>query len=101
MNWLSGLWRKALFSEMNPVIALGATKSLGSDDLPALPPVLEPKTMVFDEARIDWSSGPALLKSLILAGKSAYFPPLGFYLAHALLNLSGPILVNVFVTRLE
>lgn len=101
MAWFTRLWRKAFFSEMNPLIALGARQSLEAKDLPALPSELDPRGMMFDETKVNWTSGPALLKSIMSVSKRAWLFPLAYYLANAGLNLCGPVLVNVFVKRLE
>src|SRR5665213_2622152 len=101
MAWFRRLWHKAFFSEMNPIITLGAQRSLQPADLLALPANLDPRTTVFMESKIDWSSGPALLKSLMRVSRRDWILPLGFYMANAAMNLSSPILVNHFVKRMQ
>jgi len=101
MAWFRRLWQKALFSEMNPVIQLGEKQCLQAEDLPSLPLSLDPRTEVFVESDLDWSSGPALLKSLMRAHWQGWARPLMYYVANALLILTGPVLVNHFVKRLE
>ena len=86
---------------MNPIIALGHTRSLEAADLPPLPARLEPVAKSLDESKIDWSSGPALLKSLLRLNKRGWLLSLVYYGGFALFSLCGPVLVNIFVTRLE
>ncbi len=101
MFWLRRLWRKAFFSDLNPLIAFGARQSLQAEDLPVLPPELEPTFAPFDETKINWRSGPALLKSLLRVSFRGWAFTMFFYLGNALLSLTGPLLVNGFVKRLE
>jgi len=101
MAWFRRLWHEALFSEMNPIIELGSKQSLQPNDLPVLPQNLEPTTPVFDENKIDWSSGPKLLRSLMTNQKRQWLSGMAFYMANAALNLTGPVLVNLFIKRLE
>jgi ABC-type multidrug transport system fused ATPase/permease subunit len=101
MRFLRQFWRRAFFSEMNPIIERGSRHNLNAADLPDLPAKLDPRAHTIDEADLDWTSGPALLKSLLSVAKRGWMLPLGFYLANAALNLSGPVLVNLFVKRLD
>ncbi len=101
MAFLLRFWRKAFFSEINPVIELGAKRNLQAEDLPALPPELDPINETIPEAAIDWSSGPALMNSLLRASLKFMAWPMLFYMGNAALNLCGPVLVNRFVTRLQ
>lgn len=94
-------WRKAFFSEINPLIELGAKRNLQAEDLPALPRELDPAFETIPETAIDWSSGPALMRTLLRASLKFMALPMVFYVGNALLNLSGPVLVNLFVKRLQ
>jgi ABC-type multidrug transport system fused ATPase/permease subunit len=101
MAFFARFWRKAFFSEINPVIELGARRNLQAEDLPALPAELDPVNAAIPEGAIDWSSGPALMRTLLRASLKVMALPMVFYAGNALLNLTGPVLVNHFVKRLE
>lgn len=101
MSFLLRLWRKAFFSEITPLIELGSRRNLQAGDMPELPSQLDPANEVIDERQIDWSSGPALLRSLLRATWKFLTIPLVFYLGNALLTLAGPVLVNGFIKRLQ
>jgi ABC-type multidrug transport system fused ATPase/permease subunit len=95
------LWSKIFFSEMNAVLALGERQSLSESDLPALPEILNPRASVVDEAGVQWTSPTRLLPTLMWASRRLWYWPTFFYAINAALNLSGPVLVNHFVRRLQ
>ncbi len=90
-----------IFASVTPLIRLGAKRGLQPEDFPELPSHLDPRTETIDERRIDWSSGRRLLLSHLRATLKYWLPPLGFYLLFAVMNLSGPVLVNLFLTRIS
>lgn len=101
MAYLLRFWRKAFFSDINPVIELGAKRNLQVEDLPPLPAELDPVNETIPEKSIDWSSGPALMRTILRASLKIMALPMIFYMGNALLNLTGPVLVNLFVKRLQ
>ena len=101
MSFFVSLWRKAFFSEMNPVIARGSSRCLEAEDLPALPPHFDPTRNPIAEERIRWSSGIDILRSLLLVAKRGWLRSMAFYFGFAFFNLCGPVLVNAFVRRIE
>lgn len=94
------LSEKILFSDFSALVQLGSTRPLQPGDLPELPAHLDPRTVVLDESIIDWSSGMKMLRTLQRACRKIWMPQLGFYFLFALMNLLGPVLVNLFVTRI-
>lgn len=101
MAFFARIWRKAFFSEMNSVLEQGAKRGLQAADLPELPADLDPINHAIRESDIDWSSGKRLIVTLLRASLRIMVWPMMFYAGNALLNLSGPVLVNHFVTRLQ
>ncbi len=88
MNFFARLWRKAFFSEINPVIELGATRALQAGDMPRLPTELDPRHNPIREDMIQWSTGPKLMRSLLKASARIMIWPLVFYFGNAALNLA-------------
>lgn len=101
MGYLQRLWRAAFFTELNPLIRLGATRGLQATDIPLLPAHLDPRRPPPAHERLDWSTGPQLLRSLLWQLRPFFVRPMGYYLANAAFMLSGPVLVNAFIKRLE
>jgi ABC-type multidrug transport system fused ATPase/permease subunit len=95
------LSEKILFSDFTPLVQLGSTRPLQPQDMPALPEQLDPRTVVLDESVIDWSGGMKMLRTLQRASRKIWLPQLSFYALFALMNLLGPVLVNLFVSRIS
>ncbi len=89
------------FSNITPLLRLGSKRPLQAEDLPELPIDLDPRSTVMDESKIDWSTGAKLLVTLHWAARKYWLMPLGFYGLFGLMNLSGPVLVNLFVSRIQ
>jgi hypothetical protein len=100
MAFFSRLWRKTFFTDMTPILRLGAKRSLEAADLPDLPANLEPTAVVVDESTIEWTSA-RFLNTLLWASRRLWYWPTVLYLANAGLSLLGPVLVNHFIKRLE
>lgn len=100
MNFLSRLWRQTFFTDMNPILKLGAHKSLEAEDLPPLPTELDPETLLIQEQEIQWTES-RFLKSLLWASRRLWYWPTGLHLADAGASLLGPVLVNHFIKLLQ
>jgi len=101
MRIFKRLSEKILFSDITPLVKLGAERPLNAADMPALPKHLDPREVVIDESLINWSSGMGMLKTLQSASRKFWLPQLGFYALFAAMNLLGPVLVNLFVARIN
>jgi ABC-type multidrug transport system fused ATPase/permease subunit len=96
-NWTS----KIFFQIIDPVVRLGSVKSLEPEDLPALPEHLDPRSRVFDETKIDWSSEKSLLRSLFRVSRPFWWKAFLLMGLCALFNLASPALIHSFVGALE
>lgn len=94
LSALRGLVRQILFSEINPVVELGKNQILQAEDLPELPPELDPRSHPLDEEKISQASAMAFLVSIIREGKRFFVPMFLFNWGNVAATLLGPILVN-------
>lgn len=86
-----------MFSDIRKVVLLARTKVLQAEDMPSLPPHLDPRRLPFDENALDTSGARAFIRSLFRQGKPFALPGFLFGLATTLLGLVRPVLVNSFI----
>lgn len=101
MSFFNRLWEKAFFCNVSPLIELGSRRPLQEEDLLPLPELIDPRLEVIPESQIQWTDGSSLLRSLIGSGWRMWAPQLFFYTSFALMNLLGPVLINLFVGRIS
>lgn len=93
--------RFLLFSDVKKLVRLAKSKVLQPEDMPSLPRHLDPRLLPFEESALSTENGRALLRSLFRAGKKFVVPALALNLASALLNLTKPVMVNAFISRVS
>jgi len=101
MSLLTRLWKKAFFCNVSPLIELGSRRPLQEEDFLPLPDLVDPRREIIPDSRIRWTDGASLLRSLIGSGWRMWVPQLFFYTSFALMNLLGPVLINLFVGRIS
>lgn len=90
-----------MFTEVKPIVRLARRKVLHAEDLLRLPDRLNPRTLPFDDARLETTDGKALLASMLRAGKPILVPALCLNLVYVGLNLTKPVLVNAFIRQIS
>lgn len=93
--------RFAMFSDVKRLILLGRTKVLQESDMPELPKHLNPRTLPIREEKLDTSTGRGLVFSLFREGKKFLLPTFILNFGFVLLNLTKPVLVNQFISRVS
>ncbi len=93
--------RYLMFSDIKKIVRLARTKILQPEDMPALPAHLNPRTLPFDESKINTSAASVLIKSLFREGRRLVLPAFLLNLTFVSLNLTKPLLVNAFIKRIS
>ncbi|MGE3262984.1 MAG: ABC transporter transmembrane domain-containing protein [Bacteriovoracia bacterium] len=93
--------RFVLFSDVKKIVRLAKTKVLQPEDMPALPRLLDPRHLPFEENSIATENAKELLKSLLRAGRAFVIPALALNFAYVIFNLTKPVLINAFITRVS
>lgn len=93
--------RFVLFSDVKKIVRLAKTKVLQPEDMPALPRLLDPRHLPFEEKSLATENAKSLLKSLLRAGRAFVIPALALNFAYVIFNLTKPVLINAFITRVS
>lgn len=93
--------RRLMFSDVKKLVLLARTKILQEEDMPALPSMLNPRTLPFDVLGLDTSNARAFVKSLLRQGKKLFIPALALNATFVALNLTKPVLVNSFIAQIS
>lgn len=94
-------YRYLFFSEWTKLIELGNRRTLQTEDLPALPQDLDPAQMHAQIHQINWSQGDQILKSIANWGRRELWLAIALFLTFGAMNLTGPILLNHFISNLQ
>lgn len=94
------LWSALLFSDMGPVVARGRKKVIGPEDLPALPPHLDPASGQPDLSALSCASPTRFLVGLIRAMRREFLVILVLALLALAFDLASPLLVRRLLASL-
>ncbi len=93
-------WNALLFADMGPVVATGRRKVIGPDDLPALPPHLDPASGRPDLSSLSCANPRRFLVGLIRAMRREFLVILALALIVLGFDLASPLLVRQLLTSL-
>jgi len=94
-------FKKLFFLEASPLVEKGKSKILQESDMLSLPEHLHPKTEIFNEDELNWSSPWKNLWSVIRISRPELKHAYTWYILSALFSLSSPVLVNRFVSAIS
>ena len=99
-------FKRILFSEANDLIRSGRTRTIESADSIPLPDslsVYDPKNkgLLFDDSKVDWSSGRTIYFSHFKAASGIMWSCGGYQLLASVFSFATPVLMNQFMTRLQ
>ncbi|HEY8278749.1 MAG TPA: ATP-binding cassette domain-containing protein [Bdellovibrionota bacterium] len=94
-------FRRLMFTDVKKVVLLARTKILQPEDMPALPRLIDPRQLPFDENALNLSGSRPMVWSMLKNGQALVLPAFGLNLAYCLLSLVKPVLVNSFIARLS
>lgn len=99
-------FKRILFSEANDLIRSGRTRTIESADSIPLPDSLsvydqKNKGLLFDDSKVDWSSGRTIYYSHFKAASGIMWSCVGYQLLASVFSFATPVLMNQFMTRLQ
>lgn len=90
-----------LFSKAQKLIQTGRKRLVEQSDCLDLPSYLNPKTIPWDESKIDWSDRKKFLRSFFFVSLPTTKKAIFFQVVASLLAFLTPFLVHAFITRLQ
>jgi ABC-type multidrug transport system fused ATPase/permease subunit len=94
--------RSLLFSHAEKLISIGKNRVIQSDDrLLPLEDGLSPRSIPWDESKIDWSNKKTFLVTLLKASRKNFAKAISFQITGSIFSFATPFVVHAFVSRLQ
>jgi ABC-type multidrug transport system fused ATPase/permease subunit len=94
-------FKAVLFSHAEKLISIGKERVVQAEDRLVLMPDLQPKSIPWDEAKIDWTDKRSFLITLLKASRKNFYKAVTFQFIASLFSFATPFLVHAFISRLE
>ena len=95
------LLKSILFSQAEKLISIGKTRVIQSEDRLQLMNDLNPQSIPWDEAKVQWTDKISFLLSLLKVSRRNFIAAISFQILASVFSFATPFLVHAFITRLQ
>jgi len=93
--------KSIFFLHAQELITLGRKRVIQASDRLPLPNHLDPRTIPWEEAKVDWTNRKTFLKSLVKVSRRQLRSAIFFQVIASCFSFATPFLLHAFITRLQ
>ena len=93
--------KSIFFLQAQELIVLGRKRVVQATDRLAIVPEVNPRTIPWDEAAVDWTNRKSFLRTLVKVSKAVWAKAIGFQVIGSCFSFATPFLLHAFISRLQ